>query len=64
MRSVPSGWGQDGAAVEARQQLGRLAREHEVTSNFFFQLNAETYNIFSDEVIDIMRELRTAGHCG
>jgi len=43
--------------------LGRLARERDVTSNFFFQLNAETYNIFSDEVIDIMRELRGSGHC-
>ena len=43
--------------------LGRLAREQEVTSNFFFQLNAETYNIFSDEVIEIMRELRADGHC-
>jgi hypothetical protein len=43
--------------------LGRLAREHGVTSNIFFQLNAETYNIFSDEVIEIMRELRASGHC-
>ncbi len=43
--------------------LGRLAQEQAVQSNFFFQLNAETYSIFSDEVIEIMRTLRTAGHC-
>jgi|HubBroStandDraft_1064217.scaffolds.fasta_scaffold41455_2 hypothetical protein len=43
--------------------LGRLAQEQGVQSNFFFQLNAETYSIFSDEVIDIMRTLRAAGHC-
>src|SRR6202023_988625 len=43
--------------------LGRLAQEQGIQSNFFFQLNAETYSIFSDEVIDIMRTLRAAGHC-
>jgi len=43
--------------------LGRLAQEQGVASNFFFQLNAETYSIFSDEVIEIMRTLRAAGHC-
>jgi hypothetical protein len=43
--------------------LGRLAHEAGATSNFFFQLNADTYNIFSDEVIEIMRELRAFGHC-
>ena len=43
--------------------MGRLAAEQGVASNIFFQLNAETYNIFSDEVIDIMRALRAAGHC-
>ena len=43
--------------------MGRLAREQGVAANIFFQLNAETYNIFSDEVLDIMRALRAAGHC-
>jgi hypothetical protein len=43
--------------------LGRLAEEQGVQANFFFQLNAETYSIFSDEVIVIMRTLRAAGHC-
>jgi len=43
--------------------LGRLAQEQGVAANIFFQLNAETYNIFSDEVLDIMRTLRAAGHC-
>ncbi len=43
--------------------LGRLAAEQGIASNVFFQLNAETYNIFSDEVLDIMRALRAAGHC-
>jgi hypothetical protein len=42
--------------------MGRLAQEQGVASNIFFQLNAETYNIFSDEVIDVMRALRAAGH--
>src|SRR5262249_28758871 len=43
--------------------LGRLASEQGVATNVFFQLHAETYGIFSDEVIDIMRALRDAGHC-
>jgi hypothetical protein len=43
--------------------LGHLAEEQGVQSNFFFQLNAETYSIFSDEVIGIMQTLRAAGHC-
>jgi hypothetical protein len=43
--------------------LGRLAEAQGVASNVFFQLNAETYNIFSDEVLDVMRTLRAAGHC-
>ncbi len=43
--------------------MGGLAREQGVASNVFFQINAETYNIFSDEVLDIMRALRAAGHC-
>src|SRR5690348_148981 len=43
--------------------LGRLAQEQGIQSNFFFQLNAETYSIFSEEVIGIMRTLRAAGHC-
>ena len=43
--------------------MGRLAQDEGVVSNIFFQLNAETYNIFSDEVLDIMRALRAAGHC-
>jgi hypothetical protein len=43
--------------------MGRLAQQQGVASNVFFQLNAETYNIFSDEVIEIMRALRAAGHC-
>jgi hypothetical protein len=43
--------------------LGRLAQAQGVASNFFFQLNAETYSIFSDEVVAIMRALREAGHC-
>ena len=42
--------------------LGRLAQEQGVQSNFFFQLNAETYNIFADDVVGIMRSLREAGH--
>ena len=43
--------------------LGRLAHEQGAVSNFFFQLNAETYTILSDEVLGIMRELQRQGHC-
>src|SRR5579871_4128010 len=43
--------------------LGRLAQEQGVVSNVFFQLNAETYNVFSDETLAIIRALRAAGHC-
>jgi hypothetical protein len=43
--------------------LGQLAQEQGAAANFFFQLNADTYNIFSDGVLDIMRDLRARGHC-
>jgi hypothetical protein len=43
--------------------MGQLAQQQGVACNIFFQLNAETYSIFSDEVIDMMRALRAAGHC-
>jgi hypothetical protein len=47
----------------AARLLGHLAQDQGAAANFFFQLNAETYNIFSDEVLEIMRDLRARGHC-
>jgi hypothetical protein len=47
----------------AARLLGQLAQQQGAAANFFFQLNAETYNIFSDEVLGIMRDLRAGGHC-
>ena len=43
--------------------LGQLAQDQGAAANFFFQLNADTYNIFSDDVLGIMRDLRARGHC-
>jgi hypothetical protein len=43
--------------------LGQIEHEEGVVANFFFQLNADTYNIFDGRTLDIMRRLRTLGHC-
>ena len=44
-------------------RLGQIAAEMNVRSNIFFQLNAETYNIFSPATLSIITQLREAGHC-
>jgi hypothetical protein len=44
-------------------RLGRIATEMGVHSNFFFQLNADTYNPFSPATLAIIADLRSAGHC-
>lgn len=42
--------------------LGGIAARHGIRSNLFFQLNAETYLIFCNDVRDIMAQLRAMGH--
>jgi len=44
-------------------RLGHIASEMGARSNFFFQINADTYNVFSASSIEIITELRNAGHC-
>ncbi len=44
-------------------RLGEIAAEEGVVSNFFFQLNAETYCPFSQSSLMIIRRLRSMGHC-
>jgi len=44
-------------------RLGEIAAEEGVSSNFFFQLNAETYGPFSQRSLMIIRRLRSMGHC-
>jgi hypothetical protein len=44
-------------------RLGEIAAEEGVTSSFFFQLNAETYGLFCQRSLMIVRRLRSMGHC-
>lgn len=44
-------------------RLGQIAAECGLRSNFLFQLNAETYNLFDDGNLSIVRQLRALGHC-
>jgi hypothetical protein len=43
--------------------LGTIAADNNVRSSFFFQMNADTYNFFSDDTLRIMEGLRAQGHC-
>lgn len=43
-------------------KLGKIEADKNVVSNFFFQLNAETYQMLSPSCIDICKELQTMGH--
>jgi len=43
-------------------KLGKMEAENNVVSNFFFQLNAETYQMLSPSCINICKELQTMGH--
>jgi hypothetical protein len=47
----------------AALRLGRIEEAASVQANFFFQINAETYNAFAPETISIIEELRALGHC-
>lgn len=44
-------------------KIGQMEFELNCCANFFFQIGAETYNIFSDNVISIIKQLRDMGHC-
>ena len=43
-------------------KLGRMEADNNVVSNFFFQLNAETYQMLSPSCINICKELQSMGH--
>lgn len=42
-------------------KIGEIEAEHEVVSNFFFQLNVGTYQMLSPYGIDTCRELQAMG---
>lgn len=44
-------------------ELGRIASDLGVSSNFFFQLNSEAYAFFGRETLDIIAALREMKHC-
>ncbi|PIR33693.1 MAG: hypothetical protein COV36_02200 [Alphaproteobacteria bacterium CG11_big_fil_rev_8_21_14_0_20_44_7] len=46
----------------AAYELGKIAHEEGAVSHLFFQLNADTYNIFSPKNIEIIRNLKEMGH--
>lgn len=43
-------------------KLGKIEADNNVVSNFFFQLNAETYQMLSTSCISICKELQSMGH--
>jgi hypothetical protein len=44
-------------------ELARIENRVKVRANFFFQMGAETYNIFSPASLQIIREIRSLDHC-
>jgi hypothetical protein len=44
-------------------QLGKIECDHGAVASFFFQMNAETYSLFSKTTLGAMRSLRDMGHC-
>lgn len=42
--------------------MGRSAAAAGVAASFFFLVNGETYDVFSEQTREIIRELRAAGH--
>ncbi|MHA1264793.1 MAG: hypothetical protein ACTSRS_06105 [Candidatus Helarchaeota archaeon] len=44
-------------------RLGKIEHSLNIKANFFFQLDAETYNIFNSAVIQIIKNLKSLGHC-
>lgn len=49
-------------SLDGAFKLGRLDKEMGVVSNFFFQLNAATYQALSSKCVSICRELQQMGH--
>ncbi len=45
------------------KELGEIEYSLGVKANYFFQINAETYNIFSSNILEIIHSLRSIGHC-
>ena len=43
--------------------IGNLLYKKKIKANFFFQINAETYNCFSKDIIDIIKVLKVKNHC-
>jgi hypothetical protein len=43
--------------------MGKITADKGVRSSCFFQLNAETYNVFRPHTLAVMNELRSMGHC-
>ncbi len=44
-------------------RMGQAAAKKGIVANFFFQFNAETYNLFSERNRTIVKILRSLGHC-
>lgn len=44
-------------------RLGEIEHSWSITSNFFFQFDAETYSFFGSDTLAIIRSLRSMGHC-
>lgn len=44
-------------------QLGVIEKDMNISANFFFQIGAETYNIFNKETITIIEQLKSFQHC-
>ncbi len=45
------------------KKIGELLFKKKISANFFFQINAETYNCFSPEIIYIIKNLKKKNHC-
>lgn len=43
-------------------KLGKMEAENNIVSNFFFQLNAQTYQMLSPSCINICKELQSMSH--
>ena len=44
-------------------KLGVALNKKKIKANFFFQINAETYNCFSGHTIEIVKKLKKMNHC-
>jgi hypothetical protein len=43
-------------------RLGEIEHSLNIQANYFFQISAETYNIFNPIIIDIIKRVRSLGH--